>query len=81
MTKEQSELDDAFQNFLTEIDNKYRDYFESTDIPEKSVKYYFATYNGARLISAQRGLRKDIYDEVVQKHKDLWGDLHTLAIS
>ncbi len=80
MTEEMREWDKQFQNYLDEVDAKYADYFASPESIEKSITLYFATLNGGNLKYVGKNLRHDIYNEVVEKHKSIWGEWHRLDI-
>jgi hypothetical protein len=80
MTDEMKKWDQEFQAFLKEVDDKHKDYFISEEIEVDSVTKCFATINGANLKVVPRNLRPDIYDAVINKHKELWGDWHRLDI-
>lgn len=76
MTEEMKLLDTDFQNFLKDIDKKYADYFNSEEAQRNGITSCFATFNGANLKYAGHSLRPDIYNEVVNKHKEIWGKWH-----
>ncbi|MBK6935535.1 MAG: hypothetical protein IPH18_00555 [Chitinophagaceae bacterium] len=81
MTDEQKKLDNLFQDFLAQLDIVYADYFTSDKIGVNSIKECFATVNGDKLrYVSGRNLRQDIYNIVVDKHQELWGDLHDFRI-
>jgi hypothetical protein len=69
-----------FQNYLTEVDDNNKEYFNSDEIEVDSVKKCFATVNGGNLKVIPRNLRPDIYQDMISKHKSLWGEWHRLDI-
>ena len=67
------------QGFFREIDKEYADYFASQEKPgDRSIKSFVATYNRNELKISNIGLRQDILDRVIAKHKEIWGNLHEL---
>ena len=80
MTEEMTMMDKSFQDYLIEVDKKHAEYFASGEIDANSITQCFATWNGANLRVVRKELRRDIYDEVVNKHKEIWGKWHHLAV-
>lgn len=80
MTDEMIKWDKAFQTYLAEIDKKYTEYFNSDQIAVSSITGCFATLNGANLRAVPRNLRQEIYNEVIEKLKEIWGKWHHFAV-
>ena len=80
MTDEMRIWDRQFQDYLETVDIKYADYFSSNEAQEESITVYFGTHNGGNLKYYGKNLRRDIYNEVIEKHKEIWGEWHRFDI-
>jgi hypothetical protein len=81
MTDEMKIWDKEFQDYLETVDVKYADYFASGEIMYNTITMCFATINGANLRAMRCNLRKDIYNEVINKHKEIWGKWHHFDVA
>ena len=65
---------EEFSNFLTDIDRMFAEYFSTKPESANTIRKCFATHNDIKLVyNKYADLKKDIYDEVVSKHKEIYG--------
>lgn len=81
MTQEMEIWAENFKKFLLEVDEEYSEYFASGECQANSILDCFAILNGANLRAIPRNLRQDIYNKVINKHKEIWGHYHHFDVA